>query len=83
MTDQAGVQVSGATGDLDDDEGGGLVGFNYSQFLFEFSFSFITVVWSMNHAYSKNYYFWQTNFILSIFFTFLFPKFKFCSIIVD
>ena len=27
MTDQAGVQVSGATtGDLDDDEGGGLVG---------------------------------------------------------
>jgi hypothetical protein len=28
VTDQAGVQVSGATGDLDDDEGGGLVGFN-------------------------------------------------------
>lgn len=27
MTEQAGVQVSGAaTGDLDDDEGGGLVG---------------------------------------------------------
>ena len=27
VTDQAGVQVSGATtGDLDDDEGGGLVG---------------------------------------------------------
>lgn len=27
MTDQAGMQVSGATtGDLDDDEGGGLVG---------------------------------------------------------
>jgi len=28
VTDQAGVQVSGATGDLDDDDGGGLVGFN-------------------------------------------------------
>jgi len=28
VTDQAGVQVSGATGDLDDDDGGGLVVFN-------------------------------------------------------
>jgi len=28
VTDQTGVQVSGATGDVDDDDGGGLVGFN-------------------------------------------------------
>jgi hypothetical protein len=33
VTDQAGVQVSGATGDLDDEEAGGLVGFNYSVFI--------------------------------------------------
>ena len=55
MTDQAGVQVSGATGDLDDDEGGGLVGFNFQlvSVFIKCSFSSITVVWSMNYAYSN------------------------------